>query len=197
MKHTLSYILGISIILAMGIGQVKADTTLWSNYAPNGEKFSQTASIDFTSQSIKAEIDLSTCSSTATWENILSIGTGINAWNGYYNVHLYYTASSKTLQLNWVNMSNASVQTDIPLSSTDLTVELSSAGLSINGEVHSSYTGTVLSSLLSQTSVQIGSTQGGTRSYATYKAVTITDGTETSTYVVPEYGKSYLSLIHI
>ena len=82
MKHTLSYILGISIILAMGIGQVKADTTLWSNYAPNGEKFSQTASIDFTSQSIKAEIDLSTCSSTTTWENILSIGTGINAWNG-------------------------------------------------------------------------------------------------------------------
>ena len=191
MKHTLSYILGISIILAMGIGQVKADTTLWSNYAPNGVSFSQTASIDFTSQSIKAEIDLSTCSSSTTWENILSIGTGINAWNGYYNVHLYYTASSKTLQLNWVNMSNASVQTDITLSSTDLTVELSSAGLSINGEVHSSYTGTVLSSLLAQTSVQIGSTQGGTRSYATYKAVTITDGTETSTYVVPEYGKSY------
>ena len=191
MKHTLSYILGIFIILAMGIGQVKADTTLWSNYAPNGEKFSQTASIDFTSQSIKAEIDLSTCSSSTTWENILSIGTGIDAWNGYYNVHLYYTASSKTLQLNWVNMSNASVQTDIPLSSTDLTVELSSAGLSINGEVHSSYTGTVLSSLLAQKSVQIGSTQGETRSYATYKAVTITDGTETSTYVVPEYGKSY------
>lgn len=191
MKHTLSYILGISIILAMGIGQVKADTTLWSNYAPNGEKFSQTASIDFTSQSIKAEIDLSTCSSSTTWENILSIGTGIDDWNGYYNVHLYYTASSKTLQLNWVNMSNASVQTDITLSSTDLTVELSSAGLSINGEVHSSYTGTVLSSLLAQKSVQIGSTQGGTRSYATYKAVTITDVTETSTYVVPEYGKSY------
>ncbi|MDO4209711.1 MAG: glycoside hydrolase family 2 TIM barrel-domain containing protein [bacterium] len=191
MKHTLSYILGISIILAMCIGQVKADTTLWSNYAPNGVSFSQTASIDFTALSIKAEIDLSTCSSSTTWENILSIGTGIDAWNGYYNVHLYYTASSKTLQLNWVNMSNASVQTDIPLSSTDLTVELSSAGLSINGEVHSSYTGTVLSSLLAQTSVQIGSTQGDTRSYATYKAVTITDGTETSTYVVPEYGKSY------
>ena len=191
MKHTLSYILGIFIILAMGIGQVKADTTLWSNYAPNGEKFSQTASIDFTSQSIKAEIDLSTCYSSTTWENILSIGTSIDAWNGYYNVHLYYTASSKTLQLNWVNMNNASVQTDIPLSSTDLTVELSSAGLSINGKVHSSYTGTVLSSLLAQKSVQIGSTQGGTRSYATYKAVTITDGTETSTYVVPEYGKSY------
>lgn len=191
MKHTLSYILGISIILAMGIGQVKADTTLWSNYAPNGVSFSQTASIDFTSQCIKAEIDLSTCSSSTTWENILSIGTGIDDWNGYYNVHLYYTASSKTLQLNWVNMSNQSVQTDIPLSSTDLTVELSSAGLSINGEVHSSYTGTVLSSLLAQKSVQIGSTQGDTRSYATYKAVTITDGTETSTYVVPEYGKSY------
>lgn len=177
--------------MMLGFGTAQADTTLWSNYAPNGVKFSQTASIDFTTQSIKAEIDLSTCSPSTTWENILSIGTGIDAWDGYYNVHLYYTASSKTLQLNWVNMNNSSVQTDITLSSTDLTVELSSAGLSINGEVHSRYTGTVLSSLLSQTSVQIGSTQGRTRSYATYKAVTITDATETSTYVVPEYGKSY------
>lgn len=177
--------------MMLGFGTAQADTTLWSNYAPKGVKFSQTASIDFTTQSIKAEIDLSTCSSSTTWENILSIGTGIGEWNGYYNVHLYYTASSKTLQLNWVNMNNSSIQRDIPLSSTDLTVELSSAGLSINGEVHSRYTGTVLSSLLSQTSVQIGSTQGRTRSYATYKAVTITDATETSTYVVPEYGKSY------
>ena len=177
--------------MMLGFGTAQADTTLWSNYAPKGVKFSQTASIDFTTQSIKAEIDLSTCSSSKTWENILSIGTGIADWNGYYNVHLYYTASSKTLQLNWVNMNNSSIQRDITLSSTDLTVELSSAGLSINGEVHSDYPGTVLSSLLSQTSVQIGSTQGRTRSYATYKAVTITDATETSTYVVPEYGKSY------
>lgn len=177
--------------MMLGFGTAQADTTLWSNYAPNGVKFSQTASIDFTTQSIKAEIDLSTCSPSTRWENILSIGTGIAAWNGYYNVHLYYTASEKKLQLNWVNMNNSSIQRDIPLSSTDLTVELSSAGLSINGEVHPDYPGTVLSSLLSQTSVQIGSTQGGTRSYATYKAVTITDGTETSTYVVPEYGKSY------
>ncbi len=177
--------------MMLGFGTAQADTTLWSNYAPNGVKFSQTASIDFTTQSIKAEIDLSTCSPSTRWENILSIGTGIAAWNGYYNVHLYYTASEKKLQLNWVNMNNSSIQRDIPLSSTDLTVELSSAGLSINGEAHPDYPGTVLSSLLSQTSVQIGSTQGGTRSYATYKAVTITDGTETSTYVVPEYGKSY------
>ena len=193
--------------MMLGFGTAQADTTLWSNYAPKGVKFSQTASIDFTSQSIRAEIDLSTCSSSKTWENILSIGTGIDAWKGYYNVHLYYTAKDKKLQLNWVNLSNDSKQTNITLSSTDLTVELSSAGLSINGKVHSSYTGTVLSSLLSQTSVQIGSTQGETRSYATYKAVTITgggetgggetgggdsgSGTETSTYVVPEYGKSY------
>ncbi|MDD6591965.1 MAG: RICIN domain-containing protein, partial [Prevotella sp.] len=191
MRHTLLYIWAVAVYMMLGFGTAQADTTLWSNYAPKGVKFSQTASIDFTTQSIKAEIDLSTCSSTATWENILSIGTGINAWNGYYNVHLYYTASSKKLQLNWVNMNNSSIQRDITLSSTDLTVELSSAGLSINGEVHPDYPGTVLSSLLSQTSVQIGSTQGGTRSYATYKAVTITDGTETSTYVVPEYGKSY------
>ena len=212
MRHTLLYIWAVAVYMMLGFGTAQADTTLWSNYAPGGNSFSKSIDIDFTTQSIKAEIDLSTCSSSNTWENILSIGTGIDAWNGYYNVHLYYTASSKTLQLNWVNKRNASVQTDITLSSTDLTVELSSAGLSINGDVHSRYTGTVLSSLLAQKSVQIGSTQGGTRSYATYKAVTITDGTETgggetgggetgggdsgsgtetSTYVVPEYGKSY------
>lgn len=182
----------------LGFGTAQADTTLWSNYAPGGNSFSKSIDIDFTTQSIKAEIDLSTCSSSKTWENILSIGTGISSWNGYYNVHLYYTASSKTLQLNWVSQQSNSIQTDITLSSTTLTVELSSAGLSINGEVHSSYTGTVLSNLLSQTSVDIGSTQGGTRSWATYNYVTVTGGTETgggetetTTFVAPEYGKSY------
>ncbi|MCI6181846.1 MAG: hypothetical protein MR661_06100, partial [Prevotella sp.] len=188
MKHTLLYIWAVAVSMMLGFGTAQADTTLWSNYAPNGNSFSKSIDIDFTTQSIKAEIDLSTCSSSTTWENILSIGTGISEWNGYYNVHLYYTASSNTLQLNWVSQQSNSIQTDIDLSGTTLTVELSSAGLSINGEVHSSYTGTVLSNLLSQTSVDIGSTQGETRSYATYKAVTITDAT---TYVVPEYGKSY------
>ena len=184
--------------MMLGFGTAQADTTLWSNYAPGGNSFSKSIDIDFTTQSIKAEIDLSTCSSSKTWENILSIGTGISSWNGYYNVHLYYTASSKTLQLNWVSQQSNSIQTDITLSSTTLTVELSSAGLSINGEVHSSYTGTVLSNLLSQTSVDIGSTQGGTRSWATYNYVTVTGGTETgggetetTTFVAPEYGKSY------
>ena len=188
----------MAVYVMLGFGTAQADTTLWSNYAPGGNSFSKSIDIDFTTQSIKAEIDLSTCSSSKTWENILSIGTGISSWNGYYNVHLYYTASSKTLQLNWVSQQSNSIQTDITLSSTTLTVELSSAGLSINGEVHSSYTGTVLSNLLSQTSVDIGSTQGGTRSWATYNYVTVTGGTETgggetetTTFVAPEYGKSY------
>lgn len=177
--------------MMLGFGTAQADTTLWSNYAPDGNSFSKSIDIDFTTQSIKAEIDLSTCSSSTTWENILSIGTGIDDWHGYYNVHLYYTASSKTLQLNWVSQQTASVQTDITLSGTTLTVELSSAGLSINGEVHSSYTGTVLSNLLSQTSVDIGSTQGETRSWATYNYVTITDGSETPTYVAPAVDSTY------
>ena len=192
MKHTLLYIWAMAVCMIFGIGTAQADTTLWSNYAPGGASFSQSVSIDFTKQSIKAEIDLSTCSSSNTWENILSIGTGIGSWNGYYNVHLYYTASSKTLQLNWVNMNAQSVQTDVTLSSTTLTVELSSEGLSINGEVHSSYTGTVLSNLLSQTSVDVGSTQGDMRSYATYNYVTVVGDAETTTsFVAPEYGKAY------
>lgn len=180
------------VLTLVGVGNASADTTLWSNYTPSGSTFSQQTSIDFTKQSIKAEIDLSTCSSSNTWENILSIGTGISEWYGYYNVHLYYTASTKTLQLNYVSQSTQSVQNNITLSSTDLTVELSSAGLSINGEVQSSYGATALSSLLSQTSVTVGSTQGDTRSYATYKSVVVTgSATTTTTYVTPTAGNTY------
>ena len=83
MRHTLLYIWAVAVYMMLGLGTAQADTTLWSNYAANGVKLSKTASIDFTTQSIKAEIDLSTCSSSTTWENILSIGTGIDDWNGY------------------------------------------------------------------------------------------------------------------
>lgn len=158
-------------------GNLSAEDTkevLWSGYSPKGSTFSKTlSSADLTKQTIHAEIDLSSCQYYNTWENILSIGTNISEWNGAYNIHLYYTPSTNTLQLNWLNLEQQSIQTNVALSSTDLTVDLTPEGLLINGQLQSKYTADAMSPLYEQSSVSVGSTQGETRSWATYKEVSV------------------------
>ena len=158
-------------------GNLSAEDTkevLWSGYSPKGSTFSKTlSSVDLTKQTIHSEIDLSSCQYYNTWENILSIGTNISEWNGAYNIHLYYTPSTNTLQLNWLNLEQQSIQTDVALSSTDLIVDLTPEGLLINGQLQSKYTAGAMSPLYEQSSVSVGSTQGETRSWATYKEVSV------------------------
>ena len=190
-----------ALLCILGLGTAAAESTktvLWDTYAPTGSSFSKEISpFDISKHTIRAEIDLSTCKNITTWENILSIGNDIGSWtvSGKYNIHLYYTASSKELQLNWCSNGAQSVQNNITLTGTELVVELSSKGLSINGEVQSSYDATALSALSSLSSITIGSTQGETRSWATYREVSIvTQGTsteETTKFVTPEVGSTY------
>lgn len=164
----------LSICFAGNLSAADTKEVLWSDYSPAGSTFSKTlSSVDLTKQTIHAEIDLSSCQYYNTWENILSIGTNISEWNGAYNIHLYYTRSTNTLQLNWVNLEQQSIQTDVTLSSTDLTIDLTPEGLLINGQLQSKYTADVMSSLYRQTYVSVGSTQGETRSWATYKEISV------------------------
>ena len=196
-KHHFAAIITLLVLAATQAFAAETKTVLWENYSPNGAEFSKTQTIDFSKQSIEAEIDLSTCKNTN--ENVLSVGTGIDEWYGYYNVHLYYTAASKSLELNWVNQNNNSVQNWITLSSTTLNIKLNKNGLYINGELQEKYNGTVMFSLFAQTSIQIGSTQGNTRSWATYKSVSLmteetTGGTtkpSTTPFTAPVYGSTY------
>ena len=196
-KHHFAAIITLLVLAATQAFAAETKTVLWEKYSPNGAEFSKTQTIDFSKQSIEAEIDLSTCKNTN--ENVLSVGTGIDEWYGYYNVHLYYTASSKSLELNWVNQNNNSVQNKITLSSTTLNIKLNKNGLYINGELQEKYDGTVMFSLFAQTSIQIGSTQGDTRSWATYKSVSLVTeettggGTKPSTtpFTAPVYGSTY------
>ena len=196
-KHHFAAIITLLVLAATQAFAAETKTVLWEKYSPNGAEFSKTQTIDFSKQSIEAEIDLSTCKNTN--ENVLSVGTGIDEWYGYYNVHLYYTASSKSLELNWVNQNNNSVQNKIALSSTTLNIKLNKNGLYINGELQEKYDGTVMFSLFAQTSIQIGSTQGDTRSWATYKSVSLVTeettggGTKPSTtpFTAPVYGSTY------
>ena len=192
-KHHFAAIITLLVLAATQAFAAETKTILWDDFSPNGEKFSKTQTIDFSKQSIEAEIDLSTCKNTN--ENVFSVGTGIHEWYGYYNVHLYYTAASKSLELNWVNKSTNSEQNKITLSSTTLNVKLNKNGLYINGELQEKYNGTAMSALFEQTSIQIGSTQGDTRSWATYKSVSlVTEETTTPTttpFTVPAYGSTY------
>ena len=192
-KHHFAAIITLLVLAATQAFAAETKTVLWKDYSPNGAEFSKTQAIDFSKQSIEAEIDLSTCKNTN--ENVFSVGTGIHEWYGYYNVHLYYTAASKSLELNWVNKSTDSEQNKITLSSTTLNVKLNKNGLYINGELQEKYNGTAMSALFEQTSIQIGSTQGDTRSWATYKSVSlVTEETTTPTttpFTVPAYGSTY------
>ena len=195
-KHHFAAIITLLVLAATQAFAAETKTVLWENYSPNGDTLSKTQTIDFSKQSIEAEIDLSTCKNTN--ENVLSVGTGIHEWYGYYNVHLYYTAASKSLELNWVNQNNNSVQNKITLSSTTLNIKLNKNGLYINGELQEKYNGTVMSSLFAQTNIQIGSTQGNTRSWATYNSVSLVTeettggGTVTETkFVTPTTGSNY------
>ena len=84
MKTTITrhIVMLITLLTTLFAGNAKADTktVLWQDYAPNGSSFSKTIDIDFTRQTITAVIDLSSCGSNTTFENILSVGNASDTW---------------------------------------------------------------------------------------------------------------------
>ena len=185
------HLVALLALLALAATQAFAadtKTALWTNYSPNGSSFSKTQTIDFNTQSIEAEIDLSNCGTTYSLQNILSIGNDIAAWTteGKYNLHMYYTASSKELEIDYLPNGGGRKQTLVTLSATTLNLKLSDEGLSVNGDIK--VAASSISPLLALTSVSIGSQQGNNRSYATYKSVNmVTSGS----FVTPIAGNDY------
>lgn len=139
-----------------------------------GNKFSY----DYTGRltSFSTTIDLADCKGTN--ENVLSIGTQVNAWGsaaGQYNIHFYYTQKSNTLQVATVcALSDAykgGKKDDIKDISGPVTVELDASGLRVNGKtVRTVADDEVVRYLLQQaTSFQFGSEEGSSRSFARYE----------------------------
>ena len=154
---------------------MSARTSLLTNYTPNGESFSRSTAINFQKQTFKAVLDLSTCQSSTQYENVLSIGEdlqGANGWGGVYVIHLFYTKSSSSLQINCFNTSQTHRE-DISGISGETTIELKSDGLYVNGTKRCD--ASTISGLLSLSNILYGSTQGNTRSWATYKEVSLED----------------------
>ena len=185
-KHHFAAIITLLVLAATQAFAAETKTVLWENYSPNGANFSQTQNIDFSYQWIEAEIDLSKCGTSIKLQNIISFGNDIAQWStaGKYNLHLYYTASTKQLEIDYLPNGEGRDQTLVTLSSTTLKLKLSSEGLAVNGVVQKN--ASTLSNLLALNSISIGSQQGDNRSYATYKSVSIVPP-----FTVPAYGSTY------
>ncbi len=194
-KHHFAAIITLLVLAATQAFAAETKTVLWESYSPNGAEFSKTQNIDFSYQWIEAEIDLSNCRTSVSLQNIISFGDDIAQWStaGKYNLHLYYTASTKQLEIDYLANGGGREQTLVTLSSTTLKLKLSSEGIAVNGVVQKS--ASMLSNILALSSISIGSQQGDNRSYATYKSVSlVTSETTTPTttpFTVPAYGSTY------
>ena len=203
-KHHFAAI--ITLLVLAATQALAAETSLLSDYTPNGESFQYYVNtIDFQKQTFKAVLDLSSCQSNTTNENVLSIGNDLqdaNGWggSGIYVIHIFYTKSSKTLQVNCFNggiksdgsglLSHREDYTGI---SGETTIELNSNGLYLNS--NKICDASKISNILSLSSILYGSKQGNTRSWATYKSVSlVTSETTTPTttpFTAPVYGSTY------
>ena len=174
-KQRLVLLLSLVCLLAGGTLSVQARQSLLTNYTPNGASFKYETAINFQKQSFKAVLDLSSCDNSNENENVLSIGDdlqGANGWGGVNVIHLFYTKSSSNLQINCFNPSQTHRE-DISNISGETTIELKSDGLYINGVQRCD--ASTVSNILAMSSILYGSTQGNTRSWATYKEISLED----------------------
>lgn len=186
------HLVALLALLALAATQAFAadtKTDILTNYAPSGSSFDNKTAIDFQKQSFKAVLNLSTCKSTTEHENVLSIGDDLQGkkdWGNANVIHLFYTKSSNTLQVNCFNGgASTTYRKDHTNISGETTIELNSNGLYLNSSKICDASN--ISNILNLTSIHYGSTQGNVRSWATYKSVSlITDG-----FSVPEYGSTY------
>lgn len=175
-KQRLVLLLSLVCLLAGGTLSVQARQSLLTNYTPNGASFKYETAINFQKQSFKAVLDLSTCDDSKANENILSIGDdlqGANGWGGVNVIHLFYTKSNNNLELDCFDPGSRTHYEILKNISGELTIELKSDGLYINGVQRCD--ASAVSNILAMSSILYGSTQGNTRSWATYKEISLED----------------------
>ena len=194
-KHHFAAI--ITLLVLAATQAFAAETNILSNYTPNGSSFSKETTIDFQKQTFKAVLDLSSCQSNTTHENVLSIGNDLQdakGWggSGIYVIHMFYTSSEDSLQINCFNGTAQLTHRKSYYVSKEVTIELNSNGLYLNSSKICDASN--ISNLLGLSSILYGSTQGNTRSWATYKSVSlVTEETTggTTTFSAPVYGSTY------
>ena len=200
-KHHFAAIIMLLVLAATQAFAAETKTDIPTDYTPNGSSFSYQTAIDFQKQTFKAVLDLSSCQSSTTYENVLSIGNDLqdaNGWggSGIYVIHMFYTSSEDSLQVNCFNGTETLTHRKSYYVSKEVTIELNSNGLYLNSNKICDASN--ISNLLGLSSILYGSTQGNTRSWATYKSVSLVTeettggGTVTETkFVTPTTGNNY------
>ena len=105
---------------------------------------------------------------------------------------MFYTSSEDSLQINCFNGTAQLTHRKSYYVSKEVTIELNSNGLYLNSSKICDASN--ISNLLGLSSILYGSTQGNTRSWATYKSVSlVTEETTggTTTFSAPVYGSTY------
>lgn len=151
-------------------------STLLENHTGDGTKFTRETAIDWTTQKVFAEIDLSTCG-TGT-EDLFSIGDDATSWNAV-NIHMYRTGTSgfsAYLSGNANSGDGTGVTSGIVPDGNILRVEVSSEkGFVVNGKVlFSKEKINKYSTLFNLSKIQVGSGEGRNQeSKATYKYISV------------------------
>ena len=196
-KHHFAAIITLLVLAATQAFAAETKTDIPTDYTPNGSSFSYQTAINFQKQTFKAVLDLSSCQSNTTHENVLSIGNDLQdakGWggSGIYVIHMFYTSSEDSLQINCFNGTAQLTHRKSYYVSKEVTIELNSNGLYLNSSKICDASN--ISNLLGLSSILYGSTQGNTRSWATYKSVSlVTEETTggTTTFSAPVYGSTY------
>ena len=143
---------------------INNQTILAENYNANLKTFSYAIdTFDFDTQLIEAKLSLANC--TGANENIISFGETINTFASN-TIHLYYTSSNNTFTINY--QGNSYKRTYTP-SNTDIVIKLNKKGLFIEDNII--LNSTEIANILTLTSINIGSQEGGVRSKAVYEYI--------------------------
>jgi hypothetical protein len=171
-------------------------TVLTSDFAASGRPFlfGGNKVRMYAGGSVEATMDTSTCASSN--ENIFSVGQTIFSWGttgGYgVKIHMYYTKSSKTLQVVIINDSlktNNLMRRQMTIDGDTITLKIGRDGVFVNGVDFTSENGewsnvgsnkwssSIFTSLFNEFLVlqdfEIGSQEGTTRSNATYTEIAV------------------------
>lgn len=148
-------------------------STVLENHTGDGTKFTRETAIDWTTQKIVAEIDISTCG-TGT-EDLFSIGDDAISWNAV-NIHMYKTSGgSITAYLSGNPASGTPTASGATADGNMLRVELSSEkGFVVNGSVvFSKETINQYSTLFSLSTIKVGSGENNQNSRAKYNYISV------------------------
>lgn len=137
-------------------------STVLENHTGDGTKFTRETAIDWTTQKIVAEIDISTCG-TGT-EDLFSIGDDATSWNAV-NIHMYKKGTSgfsAYLSADAKSEDGTGVTSGIVPDGNILRVEVSSEkGFVVNGKVlFSKEKINKYSTLFSLSTIKVGSGEG-------------------------------------